>query len=399
MYIPDKQILEKYAKVMVDFALGFTKGIKTGDKVLIQYYQPAKPLALEVYKRILEKGAFPILKNYDDDFQKVLFDIATDEQIEWWPREYTKALVDTIDHRVFLLADEDPTFLREVDPKKIIASNNFRREYRSWLDTKEDAGKLTWSLCLYGTEAMAKEAGLTLEEYWEQIIKACFLDLDDPIKKWEEVYTQLQRTLDWLNSLPIDKLHIKADKTDLWLTLGEKRRFIGGRGANIPSFEIFTSPDFRGTEGHIFFDYPLYRYGKILKDIYLEFRGGKIIKATASQNQDLLIEMISQEGADQIGEFSLTDKKFSKISKFMAETLFDENFGGEYGNTHLAIGSSYHDTFTGNAKELKDEEWLALGFNDSSEHCDIIATTPRIVEAVMKDGIKEVIYKNGEFLM
>jgi len=80
-----------------------------------------------------------------------------------------------------------------------------------------------------------------------------------------------------LNKLPIDKLHIKGGDVDLWITLGEKRRWLGGRGANIPSFELFTSPDCRYTEGWIKFNQPLYRYGNLIEGIALEFKKGRVV--------------------------------------------------------------------------------------------------------------------------
>lgn len=397
MYTPSTETLQKYADVMVNFALGFTKGVKKDDVVLIQYYTPAKPLALEVYKMLLVQEAHPILKNYDFEFEKAFYEFANPTQLEFFPNKYTKGMIDTIDHRIFLLADEEPLFLKNINPKKLMQANKSKRLYRKWLNEKEDKGKLSWTLCLYGTPAMAHEAGISLEAYWQQIEKACFLDQSDPVNQWRSVQSQMTNTIEKLNSLDIDKIRITAKGTDLTLQLGEKRRFIGGRGANIPSFEIFTSPDWRGTNGHIFLDYPLYRYGNIIKDIYLEFKEGKIVKATAAQNENLLHEMIAQENADKIGEFSLTDKRFSKIDSFMAETLFDENYGGSYGNTHIAIGSSYHDTYTGDPLVMKDADWVKLGYNESTEHCDMISTTRRTVEITTKNGDVKVIYKDGEF--
>jgi aminopeptidase len=196
---------------------------------------------------------------------------------------------------------------------------------------------------------------------------------------------------------------------------------MGGSGRNIPSFELFTSPDWRGTEGHIFFDYPLYRYGNLIKDIRLEFKAGQVVKATASQNEKLLQELVKQKNADKVGEYSLTDKRYSHITKFMANTLYDENFGGEWGNTHLALGTSYHEAYRGDMgtppkgksqpstvgsegtdegaipSVRTEEEWMALGFNESPEHTDIIATNDRLVEAHLTDGSKKVIYAKGEF--
>ncbi|MEN9561215.1 MAG: hypothetical protein RIQ56_488, partial [Candidatus Parcubacteria bacterium] len=105
------------------------------------------------------------------------------------------------------------------------------------------------------------------------------------------------------------------------------------------------------------------------------------------------------KNADKIGEYSLTDGRHSRITKVMAETLYDENMGGPQGNTHLAVGMSYRDTFTGDVSKLTNEEAEKLGFNDSSVHTDIISTTRRQVTAHLKDGSEKVIYKDGQFVL
>lgn len=397
MFTPNQKMLSQYAHVLTDFALGSGEGIKKGEVIFVQFDSPALPLAQEVYRAILQKGAHPMVKMNEDSFSKIFYDEANGDQLEFFPKKYQKSLIETMDHRMYLMADRDPLHLKDVDPAKMMKANKSRKTLKKWLDQKEDAGKLTWTLCLYGTPGMAKQARLTLEEYWDQIAAACFLKENNPIAKWQEVFKKVEQTMAKLNALPIDKLHVVANKTDLWISMGEKRKFIGGSGRNIPSFEIFTSPDWRGTNGHIYFDFPLYRYGNIIEDISLEFRNGHVVSAQARKNENLIKELVKQKNADKMGEYSLTDRRFSKITKFMANTLFDENYGGDFGNTHLALGSSYHDTYTGNAKKLKDADWAKLGYNSSAEHTDIIAKQDRMVTAVLKDGSEKVIYKGGEF--
>jgi aminopeptidase len=202
---------------------------------------------------------------------------------------------------------------------------------------------------------------------------------------------------DRLDALPIEKLHIEAADTDLWITIGDNRKWLGGSGRNIPSFELFISPDWRGTEGKIQFTEPLYRYGNLIKDAYLEFKDGRVVKATASAGEDILKEMIAVENADKVGEFSLTDRRFSRITKFMGETLFDENVGGENGNTHIAVGAAYRDSYTGDQSNVSEEEWESMGYNNSVVHTDIVATSNRVVTAYLKDGSNRVIYRDGEY--
>lgn len=399
MYKPSKITLSKYADVMINFALNGGKGIKRGEVVYLVTQMAGVPLAKEAYKAILGAGGYPLLKIVDDEFQVIHLQNASTKQLSFYPEKFYDGLVDTIDHWVRILGDDDPMYLKGCDPKKILLSSKTAKPFRDMLNKKENMGKFTWTLCLYGTPGMAKEAGLSEKAYWGQIKKACFLSEKDPVKKWKSVFGEMNGILRKINRLDIKRVHVEAKDTDLWVTIGDKRKWLGGSGRNIPSFEIFTSPDWRGTEGTIFFDQPLYRYGNIIRDISLTFKGGKVVKATAKENQALLREMIKQKNADKIGEFSLTDKRFSKIGKFMANTLYDENFGGRFGNTHLAVGESYQDTYTGDLKRATDKTWDRLGYNDSPVHTDMIGTTNRTVTAVLGSGKTRVIYQNGEFTL
>ncbi len=91
-------------------------------------------------------------------------------------------------------------------------------------------------------------------------------------------------------------------------------------------------------------------------------------------------------GACPVGEFSLTDKRFSRITT-LPETLFDENFGGKAGNSHIALGSS-GDTFNGDPAKLTGALKKKLGFNDSALHWDLVNTEPKTVTAHLTDGRK-----------
>ena len=250
-----------------------------------------------------------------------------------------------------------------------------------------------------GTPAGTHEASLKYPQYGQEIIHGYFLDKKDPVREWKKVQKQIENYSKKLNRLGIDSVHVEGDDVDLTVKIGKKRKWLGGRGANIPSFEIFTSPDWRGTEGWIRFNQPLYRYGNLIEGIELKFENGRVVKSKARKNERVLKEMIAVKNADKVGEFSLTDKRFSRITKFMAETLYDENMGGPYGNTHIAVGNSYHDAYAGDPSKNSKSDWAKLGFNYSSVHTDIISTTNRVVTATLKNGKKKVIYRNGKFVI
>jgi aminopeptidase len=401
-YTPPQEHLDRYASVLVDFALGGGSGVRPGEVVRVVAPESAKPLYAALNRAVWRAGGHVIGSYQPDDDEAVnlardFYEAANDEQLDHFPARYTRGIVDEMDHQVTVIAPSDPRALDAVDPARIMRRSEAMRPLLDWRGEKENAGRFTWTLGLYGTPAMAAEAGMGIEEYWEQIVHACFLDSEDPLARWREVGCRIDETREWLDALDIERLHVEGQDVDLRIALGESRRWLGGRGRNIPSFEIFTSPDWRGTEGWIYCNQPLYRYGNLVRGVRLTFAGGLVTEATAEENEPVLREMIATEGADRVGEFSLTDRRFSRITRFMAQTLYDENVGGEFGNTHIAVGRAYQDAYAGDPAQVGAEEWQRLGFNSSSVHTDVVSTTDRVVTAQLRGGGERVIYRDGEF--
>ncbi len=359
----------------------------------------AKPLALELQNAILKARAIPLIRLLPTGFEKDYFTLAQPEQLTFFPEAYFQAKSQLLHHTISIIADIDPHDLKSIPPEKIMAARNAKKPYRDMLIAKENRDEFTWTIGLWGVSAKAKIVGLSIEEYWQQIISACFLDADDPIAEWKMLYQLQQQIKNDLNELRIDWLDIKGADIDLHVKLGENRIWNGGSGRNIPSFELFTSPDWRGTQGWIQFNQPVYRYGSVIEEPFLRFENGLVVEAKAKKGQALLTEMLKTENANKIGEYSLTDRRMSRITHSMAEILYDENIGGPFGNTHLAIGMSYKDCYRGNPAHVSTQEWRAMGFNDSAEHTDMISTTDRTVTATLTSGEKRVIYKDGEFVL
>ncbi|MFA5532671.1 MAG: aminopeptidase [Candidatus Shapirobacteria bacterium] len=397
MYQPSQKILDKYADVLVNFALNGGKGVNPGEVVFLQVPESAKPLLISLQRAVLKSNAHTLIQYLPNEMSREFFELASEDQLRFFPSAFLKGRVRQADHFLMVLAETNYHELEGIDPKKIMQRNQIFKPYKDWRDKKENKGKLSWTIGMYATPAMAKEAGLTLKETWAQIIKACFLNYANPIKKWQQVFKKSDQIRKKLNKLEIIKVNVKSKDTNLDIIIGENRQWLGGRGCNIPSFEIFTSPDWRGANGYISFDQPLYRHGNIIKDIKLVFKNGIVVKSSASSGEKVLKELIKVKNSDKIGEFSLTDKRFSKITKFMAETLYDENFGGQFGNTHIALGSSYKETYSSKINKMSDQDWQKLGFNDSAVHTDIISTQDRVITATLKNGQEIILYKSGQF--
>jgi aminopeptidase len=402
-YEPSQEIIESYARVLVNFALGEGQGIKPGDTVRVHGNEETKPLFAEVCRAVWRAGgnviqSLQMTRDERFNLERDFYELAGDAQLDHFNAKYQRGLLDDVDHLLYIDGTDNPQAMKDVDPQKMMRRQAAFMPALGWQQDKERAGLLHWTIGLWGTEAMAAEAGLTPEKFWEQIIHACFLDDPDPIARWHETLAAIHRYREWLNSLPIDRLHLEAEGTDLWLTMGEHRQWVGGSGRNIPSFELFTSPDWRGTNGHVSFSEPLYSHGKIVKGVRLEFKDGLVVGVTAEENGELIEQIVAAPGGNRVGEFSMTDARLSRIDRFMADTLYDENMGGPYGNTHLAVGMSLTDAYDGDAAGVSDEEWEELGFNvKAAVHTDIVSTNDRTVTAIMRDGSERVIYAGGQF--
>jgi aminopeptidase len=402
-YTPSKQILEKYANLIVEFGLQNRDGSKPKAGAVVHFIVPevARPLYFHLEKSILKHGYQPLgeyLPSNDEvyNLDEMFFGTASPSQRTFALNAYKKGLVDQADCVIRIDAESSPHALKDIPSEYILEYRRAQKKNIDYKWKKIESGKLNWTIALYGTEAMAKEAGLTLKQYWRQIIKACYLDEKNPTKEWFRINKTVQGTAKKLTKLAIESLHITGKDVDLVIGIGANRQWLAGGGNNIPSFEVFTSPNWREVNGWIRFNQPLYVFGSMIEGIELHFKNGEVVQCSAKKNQSLLQQIIETKGGNRLGEVSLTDARISRITKFMADTLYDENVGGKYGNTHVALGSAFRECLLGIAPK-SDKDWDKLGFNDSVVHHDIVSTTDRTVTATLKDGKKKVIYEKGQF--
>ena len=403
-YRPSDEILAKYAELLVKFGLQTRDGKQLQKGSVVQFTVPevAKPMYFHLQAAILKCGYQPLgqfLPSNDKEynFAKNTFDNASKSQLEFYADKYYKGVIEQADASIFVIAESDLNALADVDPKKIMTRSAAMKPAKDLRFKKIDAGRMSWTLGLYGTDAQAKEAGMSTRAYWNQIINACHLDSDNPVAEWKKINKTVQKTAQKLTDMQIKSVHMVGADVDLHVGIGKDRAWRAGGGNNVPSYEVFTSPNFREVNGWIKFNQPLLRYGARIEGIELEFKDGKVVKSKATKNEKILKEMIKNEGGNQVGEYSLTDARLSRITKFMAETLYDENVGGKFGNSHIALGSAYRDCYVGDPTKNSDAKWEKLGYNNSVVHTDIVTTTDRTVTATLYNGTEKVIYEKGQF--
>lgn len=393
--------LEKYADVLLwGVAKARSEAYAPGDVVLLRYDAEARPLADLLFHKAIERGWHPVPRAGSSPAMEMsLFLQGDDQQLEFIPPG-DKELMRRLNANIALLAPESLTHLKEADAKRIGKAAIARKQLRDILDRREAEGKFGWTLCLLPTAELAANAGLSLQEYTAQIVKACYLDSPDPVAEWERIYAQATEIKFWLNSLDVQSFHIRSPGCDLTVTPGQDRHWVGLSGHNIPSFELFLSPDWRGTQGVYYADQPTYRSGNLVQGVRLEFKDGEVVGVQAEQGEAFTRNQLEMDpGAKRLGEFSLTDTRFSRIDRFMAHTLFDENYGGTFGNCHVAVGASYADTYAHGAGALDSATKENLGFNDSALHWDLVNTEQKQVIATLRDGTSLCIYADGRFQM
>jgi aminopeptidase len=394
-----KTQLDKYSDVLLwGLKTARKERFRKGDIVLVRFDLPAVKLAESLQSKLLEMGLNPVLRaGMTPVMEHNFYGKSNDRQLVFIAPG-GKELLNSLNGNIYLRAPESLTHLSDIDPKRIGKAAVAGKPLREILQKRENTGVFGWTLCTLPTMELAKHAKLSRREYTNQVIRACYLDKADPVSAWKSIYRDAMALKKWMNSMEVKYFHVESENMDLKVVPGKQRKWIGISGHNIPSFEIFLSPDWRGTEGVYYANQPSFRSGNYVEGVRLVFEKGSVVEIEAGKGRDFVAKQLAMDkGAARVGEFSLTDKRFSRINRFMANTLYDENYGGRYGNCHLAAGDSYADTFDGDPATLTKERKRKLGFNDSALHWDLVNTEKKTVTACLKDGKKSVVYENGMF--
>ncbi|QJB57319.1 aminopeptidase [Pseudodesulfovibrio sp. zrk46] len=395
----DRVDIENYAEVLF-WALNESRQepLKNRDVVLIRYDIPGLALAEAVYTRLMDAHLMPVpiamptpymeMERYlNSSYGQLLFQPPGQAEM------YSQAA-----GVITILAPEDLTHLQTVDPRTIAEARKADGVNRSILERRKNTRALGWTTCVYPTKALAEASGMSLEDYAYALQRACWLNMPDPLKEWKRIQREVGDICNWLDAMDIKSLRVESEDVNLKVPIGDNRRFVGVSGANIPGYEIYFAPDARGVEGTYYADQASLRYGHLVIGASIDFSDGIAARVEAERGQVFLQnQLYSDSGARRVGEFSLTDKRFSRVDQFMAHTLLDENYGGANGNCHLALGGSVLESFTGPVEMLTAELAYELGFNSSEMHWDLVNTQPKRVTAMLAEGRPRLIYENGTF--
>lgn len=297
----------------------------------------------------------------------------------------------------------NPGLMDNIDPQKIAFAEYIKRKTSSSFRQLQFTYQISWCISVLPNENWAnnlfdnKKDSMGLLQ--NILYKACMIDKDDPIKSWDSLLKKNKDMINKLNNMKIKLLHYKNQLgTDLKLELLNDSIWCDASTngiVNMPSYEIFSTPDFRKTNGIVYGSKPLvYNGGKIDK-FWLKFENGKVIDFGAEKGKEILESIInSDEYSCYLGECALVehDCPISNIGLNFGLTLLDEN-----ASCHLALGEGFSGCSPNN-NNLTSEELINKGINVSKVHVDfMIGTSDLQIEAETFEGKKVKILKNGNF--
>ncbi len=360
----------KLAQLLTDYSVA----AGPGDKVLVRTALGAMPLALEVYRAVLQAGAHPHVLLQDTQLDEIFFKEAQAEQLNY-VSPFSTLAYENFDCLISLAGSSNTRALSGVDPARQQQVQRAQRHLSETFMRRQASGELRWVTTLFPTEAYAQDADMSLSEFETFVYNACYLDQADPAAFWQASAARSQRVCDWLAQRR--ELRVQGPDVDLRLSVAG-RRWINGDGRhNMPCGEIFTGPVETSVEGWVRFTYPAIMSGREVEGVALRFEAGRVVEAQARKNEAFLLEMLNaDEGARYLGEFAIGVN--SGIQRFTRNILFDEKIGG---TIHMALGRSYPDSG---------------GQNISAIHWDMICDM-RHGGQIWADG--ELFYDSGQFLL
>jgi aminopeptidase len=229
------------------------------------------------------------------------------------------------------------------------------------------------------------EPEAALDKLWELVVHICRLDEDDPEVSWQDRSSVLKGVAKRLTDLQFDAIHLEGPGTDLTVGLLPTSHWMGGGDAtvdaiphmaNLPTEEVFTSPDPERTKGFVRATKPLSTQGRIIDGLTVHFEGGRAVAIEAESGAETLRAMVAQdEGGARLGELALVDRegRIGPLDTVFYDTLLDENAA-----SHIALGSAY-DAAVGE----EDRERL----NRSSIHIDFMIGSAEVdVTGITRDG-------------
>lgn len=403
-----KELEDKYIDLLLNRCINFDKS----KSLLINYNIENQNFIDKLVEKANEIGIYDIYLDKEDIFlkhnvlKKIEYDNIKNEKI------FNKDIWDIYASKgasFLLLRSSYPGLMDDINPKKLSYATYIERTTCKIYRELQKEFKIPWCIATLPSETWAKkifpeyDSKKAYEELFKLIFKICMVDFENPILNWNNFLSYQKTIQDKLNLLKIKKLHYKNSLgTDLHLTLPKNViwQIAGSLGdnmlVNLPTYEIFASPDYRYTNGKVYSSRPLCYNGKIIKNFYLEFKDGKVVDYDALEGKELLGEIINSDNYSCfLGEIALVnyDSPISKLNTIFYETTIDEN-----ASCHLALGEGFGECII-KGQEMTENELLENGICQSRNHVDFMVGTNDLEIVADTEFGKKLIMKNGNIVL
>ena len=378
--------LEEYARLALRVGINLQAD---QDVVMIANIEHA-PLVRAIARVGYSEGARWVDAHYiDNHLRRAKVEFAPDEAVGWAPPWMIQRLEEEVErHTAFIniVGEPDPDLFAGLDSRR--TAESVIPEVRRTMWTAIDHRAVPWAIVAFPTPGWARQVfgEPDVAQLWDAIRATVRLDEDDPVGAWKEHVAMLIARGADLNERGFDALRFRGPGTELevgllpssrWIAAGAETTWGQFYVPNLPTEEVFTTPDRRRTEGHVRSTSPLVLAGgTVVRDLEISFSGGRITEVRASSGAgEVRAEVALDEGAAYLGEVALVDEE-SRVGRSgltFWNTLFDENAA-----SHIAYGTGLLHGVDLDGADGDSVDLEALGINQSKAHTDFMIGGPEV---------------------
>ena len=393
---------------LAELAVKVGANVAEGQYVMVVALVEHAPLVRAVAEVSYNTGArFVDVSYIDQHVRRAMIERGPDETLEWsppWSVERLNYLGDENGALISITGDPEPELLGDLDQARVGRARQVKIAEAHLRNVMES--RINWTIVSYPNEGWAQTVfgEPDVNRLWADVERAVRLDEPDPVAAWKAHIERLDTRCRALNERRLDAVRFRGPGTDLtvglnkqsiWASGGSETVFGRKHVPNVPTEEVFTTPDWRRTEGTVRSTMPLALPGNIIRDLELRFDGGRVVEVKATTGEDYVrTQLEADEGAARLGEVALVDgtSRVGQIGHIFFNTLFDEN-----ATCHIAYGRGIAYCVDGSA-ELDEEAQQDAGVNQSSVHTDFMIGGPEVeVDGVTESGETLALIRDNVF--